>query len=898
MSKYTTIENDIYFLNDKNITQNLHNECDAGFNSIPSLSLLQETAKTLSGMTNATSVDVEGQINAVSGFLSDEIEELSDYVKGLDIDVELYKNQQIIGNSPYISVLTHLKQTDGQIAISATQLLSSHINGLEEFVSAAVESLDVAEQAEANKFIRKISEKDGKISVEFDKVTSSDIDGFLSSGLIEGLDDWRGHVETSAFTLSTHLDSKLAEAKTNLSDDYIERINDKARELSTYSDSYTNTAILDLSNSISATANSKFAKYDNFEFDFNKTAKSLALTLKNENDNSKTLSIDVTEFITSGIIHHVNVDNGNLSIYWEKADGDKDATVIPLGTLVPLYDAGFGINIDKTDEGFNFSVDKSEIATSAAVNDAIQRISVNETNITTLTSKQSEILQYTTKLSSDGGIINSLSGKIGDISAHNLTQDTSINSNISRISTIEIYTTKLSSTDGIIDTLSNDVELLEKASINATTFTYHIRLNANDRQELSTKTIAEFFSDPKYGVKSDIGTVKNGAIYDVIFTDLIGVTDIDILKSSTLIFRDGTKFAHKDYIIVHRDNVELTELQVETISLSDIYVVPAVRLYEYYQLSATVRDNYLWLSGNNSLANQHAISGNNDYLGLNRFNSISVENLSATELSANNADITKLSVVDEVFASFMSLKNSDADSKYSTLQNFITLAELSLDTLSDDLDHKIYVNGKALEQTNLSIIHINQNDYHELVVNDKCLSNTLYVVSSDYLNMYGQQIKNLAEPTELSDATTMKYVNNVSSFLNNKLDDEIADRIAADKNLCIELSNVLSTYTDTSIDILSGIVDDRLASNKHDSDLSTASALTSANNYTNTQIAALSINTYAKQDSLNLSVSELISDISEKLTKPTTTIQSVDINETDLSVVIEKLNEVIALLNT
>ena len=40
------------------------------------------------------------------------------------------------------------------------------------------------------------------------------------------------------------------------------------------------------------------------------------------------------------------------------------------------------------------------------------------------------------------------------------------------------------------------------------------------------------------------------------------------------------------------------------------------------------------------------------------------------------------------------------------------------------------------------------------------LSNELYVVSSNYINAYGQQIKNLSAPTDLSDAATKEYVDN------------------------------------------------------------------------------------------------------------------------------------------
>ena len=44
------------------------------------------------------------------------------------------------------------------------------------------------------------------------------------------------------------------------------------------------------------------------------------------------------------------------------------------------------------------------------------------------------------------------------------------------------------------------------------------------------------------------------------------------------------------------------------------------------------------------------------------------------------------------------------------------------------------------------------------MVDDEVLSNVVYVISSDYINAYGQQMKNLADPTDLSDAVTKGYV--------------------------------------------------------------------------------------------------------------------------------------------
>jgi len=44
--------------------------------------------------------------------------------------------------------------------------------------------------------------------------------------------------------------------------------------------------------------------------------------------------------------------------------------------------------------------------------------------------------------------------------------------------------------------------------------------------------------------------------------------------------------------------------------------------------------------------------------------------------------------------------------------------------------------------------HISNTDYWTLVATETVDPNTLYVVSSDYVNAYGQQIKNVLDPTD------------------------------------------------------------------------------------------------------------------------------------------------------
>lgn len=81
---------------------------------------------------------------------------------------------------------------------------------------------------------------------------------------------------------------------------------------------------------------------------------------------------------------------------------------------------------------------------------------------------------------------------------------------------------------------------------------------------------------------------------------------------------------------------------------------------------------------------------------------------------------------------------------------------LSIDTSN------VYVNGN---KTDLSICTISDTRYYNLAAEEKCQDNVIYIVSSDYINAYGEQLKNLATPTLSDDAATKYYVDSQVSSL-------------------------------------------------------------------------------------------------------------------------------------
>ena len=106
---------------------------------------------------------------------------------------------------------------------------------------------------------------------------------------------------------------------------------------------------------------------------------------------------------------------------------------------------------------------------------------------------------------------------------------------------------------------------------------------------------------------------------------------------------------------------------------------------------------------------------------------------------------------------------------------------LSIDTSN------VYVNG---EKADLSVCNISDVDYSKLVVEGKCENNVIYVVSSDNINAYGQQLKNLAAPTDLSDATTKEYVDAQLSGMHGITRDEVTQ--IAKEVFKSSLSSILS----------------------------------------------------------------------------------------------------------
>ena len=106
-----------------------------------------------------------------------------------------------------------------------------------------------------------------------------------------------------------------------------------------------------------------------------------------------------------------------------------------------------------------------------------------------------------------------------------------------------------------------------------------------------------------------------------------------------------------------------------------------------------------------------------------------------------------------------------------------------IDRLSDTIDKKIYIEDKISSEisgySDLSVIKLSSNEYQDLVDSDATLSNALYIVDSDIIDAYGQQMKNLGDPTESSDATTKGYVDDNLTAASHALSTDYNEKINA-----------------------------------------------------------------------------------------------------------------------
>lgn len=173
--------------------------------------------------------------------------------------------------------------------------------------------------------------------------------------------------------------------------------------------------------------------------------------------------------------------------------------------------------------------------------------------------------------------------------------------------------------------------------------------------------------------------------------------------------------------------------------------------------------------------------------------------LSASYIDAYGQQLKNLAAPTEL--SDATPKKYVDDKVTNACEDLHTVINDNLETISTTVDQKIIVDGLSTDQ--LSLQHIDIHDYASMLLDDLVLSNQLYIVSSDFIDAYGQPIKNVANPTELSDATNKGYVDDkfakIKTALANALtiNIEVTSNISTAIDAIVSLRNVLSTLYST-----------------------------------------------------------------------------------------------------
>ena len=657
------------------------------------------------------------------------------------------------------------------------------------------------------------------------------------------------------------------------------RVADKA-ELSNTLSTYTNELTASLSNTVK---NAGFAKAADTTFTYDEHDHKITLVMTDYLGTAKTMVIDTTDFIKNRIVNHVDVVTPSqdpslsetvLRIWWTPEEGSTVGvyTDVPISQLAKVYTGADGITIN---DGLSIMVD-STVARTDVLNDVAATLNtVSAETVPALRDDMTTIQSYVARLSSDSvdnpGIVLTLSNSIkedvqnldtlsGDMKtlSANLTAD--IDTNRQDIAVIKEFDGMLSTVAGgvsvgAIPAMSHDISVLQERFNVATIYAGKIIVKKYHPDWLDAGYGNELSSILKFFNLADGDKVKNGSIFEIEFTPDTYTYDNPVFAADqTYVTDDGFQIAHKDWLyIVANPGFEYVDLTA--ITADNVRYMPAVKFYEKYELSNTVNESYIWLSGNNNTTatyeisvecegrvprivthtghaiggnnyiggNNHFADGGNEFDGFNSVMELSAGALSASTLSANNTVVDKLSAyslsadslsayslsADEVLVYQLSANEMSTGTLSSDWNNIINSADgYTLFNLSTAVSSKIFIDDRVAGTSNtsdLSIVKISKSDYESLVADPTVQldNSTLYIVESPCIDCYGQQIKNLADPTELSDATNKYYVNETVLAVSTALSTDYVDKIA---NLSDALSadiDTLSVNLSTDIDALS-----------------------------------------------------------------------------------------------
>ena len=560
----------------------------------------------------------------------------------------------------------------------------------------------------------------------------------------------------------------------------------------------------------------KFLSGGDFKFEYNDQTHVIWLSA-GENP----LSIDTTDFIKNRIVHHTSIIEYDgkkwLRLYW--TEDEKQFVDISITDLVQVYKFNDGLLTSYVDNKWQVDIDDT-IARTTYANEISLRANTISTSLQAEVerAKEAEAANTTainTEIARAEGVEESLQTQINSVST-DLTAEVEARKNAddkitadvneisSDVSSLKSYATALSGSSpdniGIIASLSNNIMTLQSDIIKELKFVNHIVIGNDDTPIL---TIEKFFERQKLAVK-DGNKVANGSIYDIQFVD-----GSDYSASSTYQVED-LSLGLGDYLIVHDHNndafVSIDDLHA-TGENKNLYVLKAgTSRYEF-------ENAYAWLSGETSrlcaeisndivakysklTSDDNFISGEVDRLCTEISNDLTAKyswlsgetdrlciaistavDLSAsalcTELCACQLSVDGISTAVALSAAALCTEINNLSDEVSAISNDLSSAissKIWIKDLNDD--------GSTLTAGNmdaLSVIKITKDDFDAQVATGTLTmsSNTLSVVSSEYMDAYGRQLCNLTMTEDMvaSEAANKHYVDAKDSQLSTDIND-------------------------------------------------------------------------------------------------------------------------------
>ena len=138
--------------------------------------------------------------------------------------------------------------------------------------------------------------------------------------------------------------------------------------------------------------------------------------------------------------------------------------------------------------------------------------------------------------------------------------------------------------------------------------------------------------------------------------------------------------------------------------------------------------------------------------------------------------------------------------------------------LETEISNKVKIEGVATDYINVS--RVNAETYHDIITNGTADPKTIYIVSSDNVNAFGERVMNVGDATEPSDAVNLKQLNgtktelttlvsSVSSDLQKKIDDIEAGSTEIVSSVSAALTSTINTVSATLSNAIAAEVDTR-----------------------------------------------------------------------------------------